>query len=147
MKTQRLYPLVFTALALAGCETTGDPKEGGLFGWSEHKAKARSSALEQALYVEDDRGASTRSSNTRLESAHARNASVIRAEHAKLGRMLSQLDEVEAKGGSTGGLRQRINATRNNDNLEDAALRARVQELDGEVRSMRSEYGLLQQRR
>ena len=147
MKTHLILPLALGALALAGCETTGDPTQGGLFGWSETKAKSRSSALQQALYVEDDRTASTRSSNRRLESAHSRNASVISAERGKLNRMLSQLDEVEAKGGNTGALRGRINATRSNESLEDAELRARVQSLDGEVRSMRSEYGLLQQRR
>lgn len=147
MKTHRILPLALGALALAGCETTGDPQQGGLFGWSENKAKARSSALQQALYVEDDRTASTRSSNRRLEGTRSRNASVISAERSKLSRMLSQLDQVEAKGGSTASLRGRINATRNNDSLEDAELRTRVQALDSEVRSMRSEYGLLQQRR
>lgn len=30
-------------LVLAACETTGNPREGGLFGWSEEKAKTRQS--------------------------------------------------------------------------------------------------------
>lgn len=33
-------------MLLAGCQTTGDPNEGGLFGWSEDKARAREANLE-----------------------------------------------------------------------------------------------------
>ncbi len=29
------------ALALASCSTTGDPTQGGLFGWSENQARQR----------------------------------------------------------------------------------------------------------
>ena len=37
------FPILALALSLAvaGCATTGDPKAGGLFGWSESKAKDR----------------------------------------------------------------------------------------------------------
>ena len=40
---KRLARLVAVAslAALAGCETTGDPRQGGLFGWSESKAQGR----------------------------------------------------------------------------------------------------------
>jgi hypothetical protein len=32
---------VLLLMVLAGCETTGNPQEGGLFGWSERKAQER----------------------------------------------------------------------------------------------------------
>ena len=35
------------AIAVGGCSTTGDPTSGGLFGWSETKARDRQSDLEQ----------------------------------------------------------------------------------------------------
>jgi predicted nuclease with TOPRIM domain len=35
-------------LSLCACETTGDPQQGGLFGWSPKKADARRDDLEQA---------------------------------------------------------------------------------------------------
>ena len=142
MKTSHILPLALGALALAGCETTGDPQQGGLFGWSENKAKARSSALQQALYSEDDRTSSTRSSNRRLEGTHAHNSAALAAERAQLNRMRSQLDEVEAKGGRTAALRSRINAASSDDSLSEAQVRS----LDAKVRQMRAEYGLLQQR-
>src|SRR5687767_10009006 len=135
--------LPVSALMFFGCETTGDPQQGGLFGWSEGKARTRSAALEEALYIEDDRTAVARDSRSSLERTRARNASTIRAERAKLGRLLVQLDQVEARGGRTTSLRQRINATRADEQIEDDELRSRVQSLDREVRSMRAEYGLL----
>lgn len=143
MKTTHLLPLVLGALALAGCETTGDPTQGGLFGWSETKAQSRSAALQQALYVEDDRTGAARRSNRQLEGTHARNSAALASERAKYNRMLSQLDEVEAKGGRTAPLRSRINAA----SSDDVVSEGQVRELDAEVRQMRSEYGLLQQRR
>lgn len=42
-------------LLLVSCETTGDPSQGGLFGWSSSKAEQRSAALQQQLHdVESD---------------------------------------------------------------------------------------------
>jgi len=43
----RLAALSATWLLAAGCATTGDPREGGLFGWSETKAQARQREREQ----------------------------------------------------------------------------------------------------
>lgn len=47
MKTRLALALV--SLALGGCETTGDPRQGGFFGWSEAKAQAREAERGQAL--------------------------------------------------------------------------------------------------
>jgi len=38
--------LVGLVLLAGGCATTGDPQQGGLFGWSENKARDRHQALE-----------------------------------------------------------------------------------------------------
>jgi hypothetical protein len=135
------------ALLLAACETTGDPTQGGLFGWSESKAKTRQAALSSALYLEEDRGSAARSQTAGLQATKSRNAANIRAQRAQLNRMLSQLDEVDAAGGSTGGLRSRISAAKSDESLGDSELRSKVSSLDSEVRSMREEYGLLQKRR
>lgn len=37
------------SILLTACETTGDPSQGGLFGWSEGKAQGRSAAMQQHL--------------------------------------------------------------------------------------------------
>ena len=42
----RLLALALTGFLVA-CQTTGDPRQGGLFGWSEEKAVSRQQTLEQ----------------------------------------------------------------------------------------------------
>lgn len=136
-------------LLLGGCETTGDPTQGGLFGWSEGKARQRQAALHEAVSLEQERTDYARAESGRLRAQRSRNASAIASERARLSRMERQLDEVERAGGRgrTTALRSRIQRTRNDSSLDDAQLRARTRELDSEVRSLRQEYGLLQQRR
>jgi hypothetical protein len=49
MKTIALLSLLTAFAALTSCETTGDPTQGGLFGWSEHKAQGRQADLQNHL--------------------------------------------------------------------------------------------------
>lgn len=42
--------LSLVALCLTSCETTGDPTQGGLFGWSQNKADVRIADRRDALY-------------------------------------------------------------------------------------------------
>ena len=44
------FTLPLFALALTSCETTGDPTQGGLFGWSQNKADQRIYERRDALY-------------------------------------------------------------------------------------------------
>jgi len=64
-----LLPLALIAsLGLTGCETTGDPRQGGLFGWSENKAQGRIHEREDYLdAVNSDTDYQRRRSN-RLEN-------------------------------------------------------------------------------
>ena len=49
MKTISLFLTLSAFAALASCATTGDPNQGGLFGWSESKAQARQANLQNQL--------------------------------------------------------------------------------------------------
>jgi hypothetical protein len=50
MKQLSLVSLaLLAAAALTSCETTGDPNQGGLFGWSQGKANTRIAEREQRL--------------------------------------------------------------------------------------------------
>jgi hypothetical protein len=49
MKTFYLLLSALSLGALASCQTTGDPSQGGLFGWSENKAQTRQQILRQHL--------------------------------------------------------------------------------------------------
>lgn len=145
MKPHVILTGTVAALALTACETTGDPTQGGLFGWSEGKAKQRQAALHDAVALEQDRGSAARSQTGRLQAESRANSAEISRQRSQLNRMLSQLDEVDRAGGSgrTSGLRSRITETRGSSDISESEVRS----LDSEVRSLRSEYGLLQQRR
>jgi len=145
MKPRTILTGTIAALGLAACETTGDPTQGGLFGWSEGKAKQRQAALHEAVALEHERGSAARAQTGRLQAESRSNAAEISRQRGHLNRMLSQLDEVDRAGGRgrTSGLRSRITETRGSSSISESDVRA----LDGEVRSLRAEYGLLQQRR
>lgn len=44
----RLIYATSLLVAIGGCQTTGDPSKGGLFGWDENKAKQRQQALSES---------------------------------------------------------------------------------------------------
>jgi len=50
MRPNLLLILLISMLSLVGCETTGDPAQGGLFGWSQSKADQRVYEKQRELY-------------------------------------------------------------------------------------------------
>ena len=72
MKTR--FAFAFVAVALTACETTGDPRQGGLFGWSETKAKAREAERERAL-TQAERSFADEAGRTRNLRTHESNLS------------------------------------------------------------------------
>jgi hypothetical protein len=132
-----------------GCETTGDPTQGGLFGWSETKAQRRQDELRDVLYLEQDRTASAHATGSRLRHTRSSNASAIADERRELAQLRRQLDEVDAAGGRgrTGSVRARIDRAQADDNAGEAQLRSNVNSIRGEVQDLRKEYGLLLERR
>jgi hypothetical protein len=50
MRPNLLLILLISMMCLVGCETTGDPAQGGLFGWSQSKADQRVYEKQRELY-------------------------------------------------------------------------------------------------
>ena len=136
-------------LVQTGCETTGDPTQGGLFGWSETKAEQRQSELRDVLYLEQDRTSEARATGSHLRRTRSANAAALADERRELAQLRRQLDEVDAAGGRgrTASVRARIDRAQSNDNADEAQLRANVNSIRGEVQDLRKEYGLLLERR
>ncbi len=59
---------VSAALMLTSCETTGDPTQGGLFGWSQTKANYRQQALRDELAYKQNQAAYQQGKSDALES-------------------------------------------------------------------------------
>lgn len=70
----RCAAAVLLAGLSTGCETTGDPRQGGLFGWSETKAIERQSALRDQFFLasEENRAAQNRSDSLRTTESGLR---------------------------------------------------------------------------
>jgi chromosome segregation ATPase len=59
-------------LLILGCQqTTGDPRQGGLFGWSEDKAVERQNVLKDTKYEEERKAEESKSESARLVSERA----------------------------------------------------------------------------
>jgi hypothetical protein len=149
---KRTVILAATAASLliqTGCETTGDPTQGGLFGWSETKAQRRQDELRDVLYLEQDRSAEAHATGSRLRRTRSANEAAIADERRELAQLRRQLDEVDAAGGRgrTSSVRARIDRAQSDNNAEEAQLRANVNSIRGEVQDLRKEYGLLLERR
>jgi hypothetical protein len=147
---KRVFILTTAAASLlvqTGCETTGDPTQGGLFGWSEGKAKTRQTELRNVLYLEQDRNADARATGSRLSRTKSSNAAALADERRELAQLRRQLDEVDSAGGRghTSSVRARIDRAQNTD--EEAQLRSDVNSIRGDVNDLRKEYGLLLERR
>lgn len=76
MNAKKILVLLFMGclLAMTGCETTGDPSKGGLWGWSEDKAQQRISEREgQKTSLESEQQAeAARTAALESESADKR---------------------------------------------------------------------------
>ena len=59
------------SILVAGCETTGDPTQGGIF-WSERKAQGRLDRREDTLHRVDGQTRRVERRNDNLENAAAR---------------------------------------------------------------------------
>lgn len=55
----RTLVLAVGCIGLVGCQTTGDPRQGGLFGWSESKAIERQDRLREQLAASSARERAT----------------------------------------------------------------------------------------
>lgn len=66
-KTFLVFPVAIFSLLLAGCQTTGDPRQGGLFGWSEEKAIQRQVGLETQLKQSEQRQLTTQKQAVHLQ--------------------------------------------------------------------------------
>ena len=82
---------------LAGCQTTGDPRDGGLFGWSEEKARDRQAALEAQSDAARNAAEAERRRHAALSDKEVRLRSEAGELHAHLARLLSENDQLDAE--------------------------------------------------
>lgn len=84
------FAFLVCAPLLAGCATTGDPRQGGLFGWSEDKAAARQEQLMQNDQLARQQLANEQQRMAALGSQRALLATETARLQAELGRLLEE---------------------------------------------------------
>lgn len=88
MKRFLVFISTFAMLLIIGCQSTGDPKQGGLFGWSENKAVERQNILKETKYEEERKMEGSSSESERLKKERAS----LQVELARQRKMLTEID-------------------------------------------------------
>jgi len=86
--------VVFLFFALIGCETTGDPKKGGIF-WSEDKAKQRQSDKQQNLNVAQQEASAVKADSIQLEKEKGLKAADLSKQKEQLNQMNLKIAAME----------------------------------------------------
>ena len=137
-------------LTVAGCATTGDPREGGLFGWSEAKARDRAqeregqvAGAEAELHREDAHGrklaatdAGTERQITAARLANERNEEKLREQQAALAAKTERLENespTPAGASRARSWRRKVNTVAAQTALPVAQRSARLRTLEAEI--------------
>ncbi|MEK0159801.1 hypothetical protein WLQ65_11785 [Pseudoalteromonas piscicida] len=107
---KRVMCCLFLSL-LAGCETTGDPTTGGLYGWSEEKAKQRQAQLNRRVMDIEAQMNAIEKENQGLESDKLQLTQLIAIQSEKLNALITSHDALLDKIETYKGL-ERINQTK-----------------------------------
>ncbi len=96
-RCQGRLALLAGALAMAGCATTGDPRQGGLFGWSEEQAMARRDALGQDEKAAHRQLAIAQDRTAALSSEQAALTTTATDLEGELNRLLEENSKLDAQ--------------------------------------------------
>ncbi|HEX8294884.1 MAG TPA: hypothetical protein VF593_01175 [Chthoniobacteraceae bacterium] len=138
------------AALAAGCETTGDPQQGGLFGWSESKARERQAAKRAAVAGAETQlsrdlrdGETLTSRRTRTEqqlaTTNRRRSSELdqlREQESALLRKTQQLEELSptaATASRARAYRLKVSTVAAQNSLTPRQRSARLRALEGEI--------------
>lgn len=82
---------------LGGCETTGNPRDGGLFGWSQQKADERQAALESERAAAERQRALESERGAALSDQRGRLSDEMQALQTRLSSALAENDALDAQ--------------------------------------------------
>ena len=86
--------LCILILVFAGCATTGDPTQGGIF-WSKEKAEVRKQDLQNELHQSRENAAGEKNKTTQLQSQKDAKLAELEEQKRKLEKLEKQLQGIE----------------------------------------------------
>jgi chromosome segregation ATPase len=92
-----LLVAAFALVLLGGCETTGDPRQGGLFGWSESKAQERQASLQREVATAQGDAQNQQAAVARNQAQEAALTSQVTGLQARLNSLLAENTRLETQ--------------------------------------------------
>ena len=86
---------IIVVLLLAGCATTGDPRQGGLFGWDKNKAQKRIEELQLRRNNEENIAYTTQGESKRLTAQEYKLKTEYNNQRQRLNEMQTKLSRAE----------------------------------------------------
>ena len=123
MDVQSRFVLLLVCVVLCGCQTTGDPTQGGLFGWSEKKAAERQAEREETLSREHQTMQQAQQRETRLRREMSLNAKDLDEQQKEISQLLANAKTLEREAPTLAAasrarrLRRAIDGVRQNETL------------------------------
>lgn len=144
-------------LALAGCETTGNPREGGIF-WSETKAQQRLAVRRSELHEAQGEEATARARTSQLEARRETMQATVARQRRALAQLGSEISAMQrslrGEPGATESLEaelQRLQQQRaalaTHDSLSAPEKERELQDLRAEVDRLKERSKLLKETR
>jgi hypothetical protein len=131
--------------ALCGCRTTGDPTQGGLFGWSEEKARERQAEREATLSREEQTAQRQEESEAGLRREMRLEAGDLDEQRREISQLLANAEALErespteATASRARRLRREIDAVRQDEAVPVEERWSLLRRYSAEVDLMRAE--------
>jgi len=144
-ETRSRFVVFLVCAALCGCQTTGDPNQGGLFGWSEKKAQERQAEREETLSREQQTQRQEQQREAGLRREIHTNSEDLTEQQAEISQLLANAEALEreaptpATASRARRLRHAIDAVRQNDSLSVEQRWTLLRQYSAEVDLMRAD--------
>lgn len=140
---QNLATLAAT-MVFAGCASTGNPREGGIF-WSETKARERQQVLRQQSRLSWEQAEREQDRTVQLKDRRASLRSSIAAQRKKISAMQSELSSLRQNAANPDVASNAAELERKRTNLETSQAE-NTEQLEAQVRDLQTEIDRLKER-
>jgi len=137
--------LLLVCAVLCGCQTTGDPTQGGLFGWSERKAEERQAEREETLSREQQTMQEEQRREAGLRREVSLNAKDLDEQQREISQLLANAEALEheaptpATASRARRVRRKIDGIRQNEALSVEQRWTLLRQYSAEVDIIRAE--------
>ena len=129
---------------LAGCASTGDPREGGIF-WSETKARDRQQVLRRESRFSWAQAEREQDKTAQLKERRASLRSSIAAQHKRISAMQGELSTLRQNAANSEVASNAAELERQRTNLETSKAE-NTEQLEAQVRDLQTEIDRLKER-